>query len=173
VSLTKRNLAAYCACAVCALGLSYLWVSQVVRVEAQYNKFDPDLRTINPSKVDFPYVRAACHTQHVLGAQWHRKSRSPPPPPPPHHAGHGPRASSIGILPADVLYDVLLHLPAKTLCRLRAVSRWWRSLLTADPHFAKARPTRPTTPTSTQSSSTRTTEATPIPWTFPGTVSDG
>jgi hypothetical protein len=37
-----------------------------------------------------------------------------------------------------VLYDVLLHLPAKTLCRLRAVSRSWRSLLTADPHFAEA-----------------------------------
>jgi hypothetical protein len=40
----------------------------------------------------------------------------------------GPRASSIGILPAYVLYDVLLHLPADPLCRLRAVSRWWRFL---------------------------------------------
>ncbi|KAK1646721.1 hypothetical protein QYE76_064526 [Lolium multiflorum] len=54
----------------------------------------------------------------------------------------GPRASSIGILPADVLYDVLLYLPAKALCRLRAVSRWWRSLLTTDPHFAKAHASR-------------------------------
>ncbi|KAM0908927.1 hypothetical protein ACQ4PT_015115 [Festuca glaucescens] len=54
----------------------------------------------------------------------------------------GPPASSIGILPADVLYDVLLHLPAKTLCRLRAVSRWWRFLLTTDPHFAKAHASR-------------------------------
>ncbi|KAM0831359.1 hypothetical protein ACQ4PT_065596 [Festuca glaucescens] len=54
----------------------------------------------------------------------------------------GPRASSIGILSADVLYDVLLHLPAKELCRHRAVSSWWRSLLTADPHFAKAHASR-------------------------------
>jgi hypothetical protein len=53
-----------------------------------------------------------------------------------------PSASSEGVLPADVLYDVLLHLPAKTLCRFRAVSRSWRSLLAADPHFAEAHASR-------------------------------
>lgn len=34
-----------------------------------------------------------------------------------------------GVLPSDVLLDVLLRLPAKPLCRLRAVCRSWRSLL--------------------------------------------
>ncbi|XP_071683622.1 putative F-box protein At1g50870 [Lolium perenne] len=54
----------------------------------------------------------------------------------------GTAASSVGFLPADVIYDVLLHLPAKTLCRFRAVSRSWRSLLTTDPHFAGAHASR-------------------------------
>ncbi|OEL15303.1 hypothetical protein BAE44_0023677, partial [Dichanthelium oligosanthes] len=40
-------------------------------------------------------------------------------------------------LPTDVLYEVLLRLPAIVLCRLRLVCRWWRSL-TSDPDFAKA-----------------------------------
>ncbi|KAM0868101.1 hypothetical protein ACQ4PT_041572 [Festuca glaucescens] len=53
-----------------------------------------------------------------------------------------PSASSVGSLPADVLYDVLLHLPAKTLCRFRVVSRSWRSLLTTDLHFADAHVSR-------------------------------
>ncbi|CAL4897530.1 unnamed protein product [Urochloa decumbens] len=41
-----------------------------------------------------------------------------------------------GVLPADVLYDILLRLPANHLCRLRLVCRSWRSL-TSDPLFAK------------------------------------
>ncbi|CAL5079559.1 unnamed protein product [Urochloa decumbens] len=50
-------------------------------------------------------------------------------------------ASNAGPLPADVLFDVLLRLPAKELCRLRAVCRAWRSL-TADPLFAGAHAAR-------------------------------
>ncbi|CAL4904859.1 unnamed protein product [Urochloa decumbens] len=46
-------------------------------------------------------------------------------------------AANYGVLPVDVLYDVLLRLPAKELCRLRLVCRSWRSL-TSDPLFAKA-----------------------------------
>jgi len=38
------------------------------------------------------------------------------------------------VLPPDLLFDVLLRLPAKELCRLRAVCRSWRSL-TFDPLF--------------------------------------
>ncbi|WVZ71312.1 hypothetical protein U9M48_019909 [Paspalum notatum var. saurae] len=34
-------------------------------------------------------------------------------------------------LPQDVMYEILLHLPAKTLCRLRAVCRPWRSLISS------------------------------------------
>ncbi|KAJ1283635.1 hypothetical protein BS78_03G143400 [Paspalum vaginatum] len=33
------------------------------------------------------------------------------------------------VLPLDVVYEILLQVPAKTLCRLRAVCRPWRSLL--------------------------------------------
>ncbi|CAL4904891.1 unnamed protein product [Urochloa decumbens] len=47
-------------------------------------------------------------------------------------------ASNYGaVLPVDVLYDILLRLPAKELCRLRLVCRSWR-LLTSDPLFARA-----------------------------------
>ncbi|CAL5089101.1 unnamed protein product [Urochloa decumbens] len=42
-----------------------------------------------------------------------------------------------GLLPTDVLDDILLRLPANVLCRLRLVCRSWRSL-TSDPIFAKA-----------------------------------
>ncbi|KAK3140301.1 hypothetical protein QOZ80_5AG0398950 [Eleusine coracana subsp. coracana] len=45
------------------------------------------------------------------------------------------------VLPADLLYDVLLRLPADELCRLRLVCRRWRSL-TSDPLFAKAHRSR-------------------------------
>ncbi|KAK1668218.1 hypothetical protein QYE76_056377 [Lolium multiflorum] len=38
-------------------------------------------------------------------------------------------ASDDGLLPTDVLRDILLRLPAKPLCRLRAVCQSWRSLL--------------------------------------------
>ncbi|CAN6209603.1 unnamed protein product [Urochloa humidicola] len=44
-------------------------------------------------------------------------------------------ASGIGVLPLDAVCEILLRLPAKLLCRLRAVCRLWRSLL-SDPHFA-------------------------------------
>ncbi|CAN6213435.1 unnamed protein product [Urochloa humidicola] len=47
-----------------------------------------------------------------------------------------PAASGIGVLPLDAVREILLRLPAaKLLCRLRAVCRLWRSLL-SDPHFA-------------------------------------
>ncbi|TVU39721.1 hypothetical protein EJB05_13159, partial [Eragrostis curvula] len=48
-----------------------------------------------------------------------------------------PAASSAGVLSPDMLFDVLLRLPAKELCRLRAVCRCWRSL-TIDPLFISA-----------------------------------
>ncbi|CAL5083810.1 unnamed protein product [Urochloa decumbens] len=41
-----------------------------------------------------------------------------------------------GVLPADVMYEILLRLPAKALCRLRLVCRSWRSI-TSDPRFAR------------------------------------
>jgi F-box interacting protein len=45
---------------------------------------------------------------------------------------------NIGALPLDLLvYEILLRLPAKLLCRLRTVCRLWRSIL-SDPHFAAA-----------------------------------
>lgn len=48
-------------------------------------------------------------------------------------------------LPRDALYDILLRLPAKDVCRLRAVSPSWRSL-TFDPLFVKAHAARHTGP---------------------------
>ena len=45
------------------------------------------------------------------------------------------------MLPPDLLFDVLLRLPAKELCRLRAVCRTWRSL-TSDPLFIGAHAAR-------------------------------
>ncbi|CAL4904865.1 unnamed protein product [Urochloa decumbens] len=50
-------------------------------------------------------------------------------------------AANYGALPTDVLYDVLLRLPAKELCRLRLVCRSWRSL-TSDLLFARAHSSR-------------------------------
>ncbi|CAN6203324.1 unnamed protein product [Urochloa humidicola] len=46
-------------------------------------------------------------------------------------------ASNTGVLHPDAVYEILLRLPAKELCRLRAVCRPWRSLL-SDPHFIAA-----------------------------------
>lgn len=46
-----------------------------------------------------------------------------------------------GVLPTDVLYEVLLRLPVDELCRLRLVCRRWRTL-TSDPLFAKAHRSR-------------------------------
>ncbi|KAM3277112.1 hypothetical protein ACQJBY_045117 [Aegilops geniculata] len=52
-----------------------------------------------------------------------------------------PAASSSGDLPADALYEVLLCIPAKELCRLRAVCPAWRAL-TSDPLFVAAHKSR-------------------------------
>uniref|UniRef100_A0A0D9WWJ3 F-box domain-containing protein n=1 Tax=Leersia perrieri TaxID=77586 RepID=A0A0D9WWJ3_9ORYZ len=46
-------------------------------------------------------------------------------------------ASDLGELPRDALFEVLVRLPAKYLCRLRAVCRSWQTL-TSDPLFAAA-----------------------------------
>ncbi|TVU41316.1 hypothetical protein EJB05_14822, partial [Eragrostis curvula] len=46
-----------------------------------------------------------------------------------------------GFLPLDALYEILLRLPAKELCRLRAVCRPWRALL-SDPRFIAAHAAR-------------------------------
>ncbi|CAL5006440.1 unnamed protein product [Urochloa decumbens] len=46
-----------------------------------------------------------------------------------------------GVLPLDVLFDVLVRLPANEICRLRAVCRPWRSL-TSDSAFLKAHAAR-------------------------------
>ncbi|CAL5066135.1 unnamed protein product [Urochloa decumbens] len=45
-------------------------------------------------------------------------------------------AASSDRFPPDVLFNVLLRLPAKDLCRLRAVCRSWRALTSGDPLFA-------------------------------------
>ncbi|CAN6222917.1 unnamed protein product [Urochloa humidicola] len=50
-------------------------------------------------------------------------------------------SNAAGALFPDVLFDVLLRLPAKELCRLRAVCRAWRSL-TSDPLFVSAHAAR-------------------------------
>ncbi|CAN6225973.1 unnamed protein product [Urochloa humidicola] len=44
-------------------------------------------------------------------------------------------------LPADLLYEILLRVPAKALCRLRLVCRSWCSL-TSDPRFIRAHSSR-------------------------------
>jgi len=63
-------------------------------------------------------------------------SPGPSSPPPARSGRRRPPVDSnaTGVLPPDVLFDVLLRLPAKELCRLRAVCRSWRSL-TFDPLF--------------------------------------
>lgn len=45
-------------------------------------------------------------------------------------------------LPLDAMYEILLRLPGKELCRLRAVCRLLRSLLSDDQAFAAAHATR-------------------------------
>ncbi|CAL4911232.1 unnamed protein product [Urochloa decumbens] len=49
--------------------------------------------------------------------------------------------TQVGVLPLDMLYEVLLLLPAKTLCRFRAVCRLWRFLL-SDQDFISAHAAR-------------------------------
>uniref|UniRef100_A0A453LG48 F-box domain-containing protein n=1 Tax=Aegilops tauschii subsp. strangulata TaxID=200361 RepID=A0A453LG48_AEGTS len=52
-----------------------------------------------------------------------------------------PAAFFSGDLPEDALYEVLLRIPAKELCRLRAVCPSWRAL-TSDPLFVVAHMSR-------------------------------
>lgn len=56
-----------------------------------------------------------------------------------------PTASGSVALHPDALYEILLRLPAKELCRLRAVCRSWRAL-TSDPFFVAAHKSRHTGP---------------------------
>lgn len=55
--------------------------------------------------------------------------------------GADPLTANDGVLPTDVLREVLLRVQAKELCRLRLVCRTWRSL-TSDPGFARAHSAR-------------------------------
>ncbi|KAL6875687.1 hypothetical protein ACP4OV_013200 [Aristida adscensionis] len=48
-----------------------------------------------------------------------------------------------GQVPRDTIFEILLRLPAKEICRLRAVCRLWRAL-TMDSHFIKAHASRHT-----------------------------
>uniref|UniRef100_A0A0E0HYN8 F-box domain-containing protein n=1 Tax=Oryza nivara TaxID=4536 RepID=A0A0E0HYN8_ORYNI len=50
--------------------------------------------------------------------------------------------SNEGVLMVDLLHEVLLCLPARPLCRLHAVCRPWRALLSGDPVFAAAHAAR-------------------------------
>ncbi|CAL5089106.1 unnamed protein product [Urochloa decumbens] len=58
-----------------------------------------------------------------------------------HHNMPAELSANVGVLPTDVLYEVLLHLPANVLCRFRLVCRSWRSL-TSNPDFAQAHTSR-------------------------------
>ncbi|RLN33093.1 hypothetical protein C2845_PM03G22880 [Panicum miliaceum] len=51
-------------------------------------------------------------------------------------------SNNAGVLPPDAVYEILLRLPGKDLCRLRAVCRPWRSLLSDDRAFAAAHAAR-------------------------------
>ncbi|CAN6171304.1 unnamed protein product [Urochloa humidicola] len=62
-------------------------------------------------------------------------------PPPPSSHSRPDKVSAVQPLPLDASYKILLRLPVKDLCRLRAVSRAWRSLL-SDPQFIAAHGTR-------------------------------
>ncbi|XP_047090698.1 F-box/kelch-repeat protein At3g23880-like isoform X1 [Lolium rigidum] len=56
-----------------------------------------------------------------------------------------PAASSLGDLPRDALVEILLRIPAKDLCRLRAVCPSWRAL-TSSPLFVAEHKSRHTAP---------------------------
>jgi F-box interacting protein len=56
-----------------------------------------------------------------------------------------PAASSWSDLPRDAILEILLRVPAKDLCRLRAVSPSWRAL-TCDPRFIADHKSRHTAP---------------------------
>ncbi|KAK8459112.1 hypothetical protein SEVIR_2G076801v4 [Setaria viridis] len=61
------------------------------------------------------------------------------PPPNPHSAPDA--GAGVLRLPLDAMYEILLRLPARDLCRFRAVCRRWRSLLSG-PHFITAHAAR-------------------------------
>ncbi|CAL4892517.1 unnamed protein product [Urochloa decumbens] len=56
-----------------------------------------------------------------------------------HLAAAPPPPANDGMLPTEVLLDILLRLPIRAVCRLRLVCRAWRAL-TSDPGFARAHP---------------------------------
>ncbi|KAF8704118.1 hypothetical protein HU200_031609 [Digitaria exilis] len=57
--------------------------------------------------------------------------------------GDGESGGGIGtLLHRDALYEILLRVPAKPLCRFRAVCRSWRSLLSAPSSFVAAHAAR-------------------------------
>ncbi|CAL5089313.1 unnamed protein product [Urochloa decumbens] len=55
--------------------------------------------------------------------------------------GGGAAVSNHGVLPEDVLYEIFQRVPARPLCRFRAVCKPWLSLLT-DPPFVAAHKAR-------------------------------
>lgn len=62
--------------------------------------------------------------------------------PPTTRAMRARAAASSERIPRDVLFDVLLRLPAPDLCRLRAVCRSWRDVTAGDPLFVAAHAAR-------------------------------
>ncbi|EEC81625.1 hypothetical protein OsI_25148 [Oryza sativa Indica Group] len=70
----------------------------------------------------------------TTGARVGNKSSSAAP-------GSGYGGAVDGVLPPEMLHEVLLRLPAKPICRLRAVCHSWRSF-TSDPLFAAAHAAR-------------------------------
>nr|CAB3456001.1 unnamed protein product [Digitaria exilis] len=60
---------------------------------------------------------------------------------PPRHRPRRDATAPTGAVPLDLVHEILLRLPAKDLCRLRAVCRPWRALL-SDPLFAAAHAAR-------------------------------
>ncbi|CAN6171363.1 unnamed protein product [Urochloa humidicola] len=78
-----------------------------------------------------------------------------------------------GVLPHDTIYEILLRVPARPLCRFRAVCQSWCSLL-SDPPFAAAHAaTRRSSPCAspaapTARSPTRTASAADAPSPRPG-----
>ncbi|KAL6850502.1 hypothetical protein ACP4OV_021129 [Aristida adscensionis] len=78
--------------------------------------------------------RGACLSAIPASAMGHLPSKLSPP-------DADARGFVLQHLPLDALYEVLLRLPAKDLCRLRAVCRRWRALL-SDPQFVAAHAAR-------------------------------
>ncbi|CAN6355834.1 unnamed protein product [Urochloa humidicola] len=60
---------------------------------------------------------------------------------PPPAAAAAAAAANDGVLPTEILHDIMLRLSIKALYRLRLVCRAWRAL-TSDPGFAHAHSSR-------------------------------